>query len=266
MHLIAGESKYHAKIHQSDGALPWLFMFHGFMGSQKVFHHLLPELRQWCNPVTIDLAGHGQTTTPASVCNFEASVQTEQMLSILKRLRFDKLYLYGYSMGGRLAFQLMTTHPYLFEGVIIESAHCGIASEHERIQRKKTDQKRVKMILSDYRNFTSRWTDLPLFEQTPDTYKELYKKEAHAQNPESMAASLRGFGAGVMPDVCSKLNKLNIPVHYVAGSLDNKYVSVLTDINSKTKQSTLHVIPDAGHRVHTDRPKELLKIIAASLH
>lgn len=261
MRLYTDSFYYHCAIHQSKPHLPYLLMLHGFMGSGNVFNHLLDELSFFCNPVTVDLAGHGQTESPDDPKFYTAQRQINQLHSIIQRLQFDDLYLYGYSMGGRLAFQLIASHPNLFSGVMIESSHCGIDSESERSNRQKTDEKRAEQIEENFEKFVDDWTHLPLFQHTPDEMKSVYKKVMQAQNPNTLIASLRGFGAGVMPSVCSKMTESDLPLTLIAGELDDKYVKKMTAIHEITVGSNLKIVENAGHRVHADQPEELIKIL-----
>jgi len=236
-------------------------MLHGFMGSGSVFDHLLHDLYAFCNPITIDLAGHGQTGSPNEPKYYSAQRQVLQLHSIIQRLKFGNLYIYGYSMGGRLAFQMIASHPELFSGVIIESSHCGIDSKNERSERKVVDETRAQQIENNFEGFIEKWTKMPLFQHTPDQMKTVYRKEIKKQEPKKISTSLRGFGAGVMPPVCGKLNSLDLPITLIAGELDKKYVGKMSEINRKIETSHFEIVKNAGHRVHADQPEELTQIL-----
>jgi 2-succinyl-6-hydroxy-2,4-cyclohexadiene-1-carboxylate synthase len=264
--LFARSVDYSVSLHRSKPGLPTLLMLHGFMGSVRVFDHLIPELATFSNPLTIDLVGHGNTHTPDKPELYRTGNQVDQLTSVLRRLQLEPLYLYGYSMGGRLALQLAVSHPELFSGLILESAHCGLLSHEERENRTKTDQKRADELLNNKENFLDSWSALPLFTQTPEPHKTLYREISENQDTKNMAYSLREFGSGVMPAVCHKLSKLQLPVHLVAGSQDPAYVSRMTQMNRQIPDSHLHIVPNAGHRVHTDQPKELLTILSNAMN
>lgn len=241
-------------------------MLHGFMGNHRVFDHLIPQIKTFSNPLTIDLIGHGNTLTPNKPELYRSENQVDQLISILNRLQLEPLYLYGYSMGGRLALQLATTHPEFFSGLILESAHCGLLSQEERESRTKTDQKRANELLNNKQNFLDSWTALPLFAQTPQPFKNIYRNISDQQNAERMAYSLQEFGSGMMPSVCHKLSNLQLQIHLVAGSQDPAYVSRMTKMRNLIPDSRLYIVDDAGHRVHTDQPEKLLEIISGAIN
>lgn len=261
MHLYSNSFYYYCKIHQAKPGLPYLLMLHGFMGSGKVFNHLLNDLSSFCNPITIDLAGHGQTQSPEDPTFYTAKRQVQQLNSVIQRLQFENLYLYGYSMGGRLAFQLSTSHPKLFSGVIIESSHCGLDSETEGSDRQKLDEERAEQIEQNFKVFVNDWIQMPLFQHTPDQMKSVYVEVMKSQNPKTLSASLRGFGTGGMPSVCDKISEINLPLTLVAGEMDPKYVERMTAIHETLESSILKIVKNAGHRVHADRPEELIPIL-----
>lgn len=241
-------------------------LFHGFMGTGLNFSHLIKPLSTFCNPITIDLLGHGRSDACNDAKYFSTENQVSHIQSILKRIQIQNLHLYGYSMGGRLAFQLLHHIPEFFQSGIIESAHCGLKNESERLDRKKSDELLAAEIEKDFEMFLDKWTQLPLFESTPTQYKEMYKKEMLSQDYRSMAASLRGFGAGVMPYTCEKMKGLDIPVHLIAGEKDLKYHHRMAEISSMNSNFSFKSVPDAGHRVHTDQPDHLIESIREFLY
>ncbi len=261
MLLCSDSVFYHCTLHQADRKLSTLLMLHGFMGTGEVFEPLIDGLSGFCNPLTLDLIGHGKTETPDNPGLFTAERQTRQIKSILDRLQFEPLYLFGYSMGGRLAFQLAARYPGLFAGAIIESSHCGLASKKDRAERTRTDEKRARQIENNFPAFLSEWQNLALFAHTPVDARRRYASIMNRQKPERLSASLKGFGAGVMPYVCKKIRSSRLSLHLIAGERDEKYVKRMSEISENHAKSRLTIVKNAGHRVHTDRPDEWLRIV-----
>lgn len=261
MQLYADSVFYNLTLHQADRNLPYLLMFHGFMGSREIFKPLTDDLADFCNPLTLDLIGHGNTETPDNPELFHAERQIQQLKSVLDRLQFKPLFLFGYSMGGRLAFQLIARYSDLFAGAIIESSHCGIPSKADRINRIEADQQRAIQIENNFTDFLKKWQKLPLFAHTPFKARKRYTEIMKTQKPEMMSASLKGFGAGVMPRVCQKVYSSRLPLQLIAGERDKKYAEILEQISGNHTNAKLAVVKNAGHRVHTDRPEEWIRIV-----
>ena len=263
--LYSDSVLYHCTIHKSKTDYPYLLMLHGFMGSGALFHPLIDHLKQFCNPVTIDLSGHGQTKTPETDGILTTERQVHQLRSILKRLNFSDLYIYGYSMGGRVAFQLISNCAKYFKSAIIESAHCGFEAGHKKNKRKELDEKRALQIEQNFSGFVDKWLDLPLFKHTPLKASNRYEHVIKSQNPSMMARSLREFGSGSMPDICKNL-PATLPIHLISGSLDKKYVQLQKDIATQSPAWSHYNIEEAGHRVHTDKPNRVIEIIKEAMN
>lgn len=266
MKIYSAPINYHCTIHQSKKNLPYLLLLHGFMGSEQSFRHLIEPLAKFCNPVTIDLAGHGQSGRTHEPNHYSAQKQASDIHSILSRLGREPWNLYGYSMGGRLVYQLITHFPDWFQSAFIESAHCGINGFKERFERKRDDEQKALKIESDYKSFLESWNKNPLFSQTETAMTSHYNKQMEEQDPPSMAASLRGFGAGVMPSVCESIHEISFPVYLISGENDKKYVDLSEKIQSGGSTFTHHIIPKAGHRVHLDQPHLLIEFIQSKLN
>jgi len=266
MKLITNEASYYLVVHQNKRELPYLMLFHGFMGTGNVFEPLIKLLTKTCNPITADLLGHGKSSAPAEPTRFTAELQASDLISILDRLQFRNLFLYGYSMGGRLAQHLFVSDPSRFSGLILESTHCGITDENERKIRKAADEKRAKEIECDYEQFLDRWIELPLFDSPASAAEYDYKQVLRNQNPKLMAASLRGFGAGVMPPVCGQLREIKKPVGMLTGKSDQKYVDKMGEMAQLCSRSDFKIIDGAGHRVHVDQPNQTAKFITQFLN
>jgi 2-succinyl-6-hydroxy-2,4-cyclohexadiene-1-carboxylate synthase len=250
-------------LHVYDGApgsnLPTLVFLHGFMGSGQLFETFFKELNDRVRPVAIDLLGHGQSPKPADPTAYDAARQVNQLAQALNALALNDFYLYGYSMGGRLALQyLCSDHPKP-SALILESTHAGISDPLQREQRVQLDEQRVEAIESDFQNFLTQWEQADLFQtshsQTNDIHKR-YQSVQRTQDPKALAASLRGFGAGVMPPVWNAIRIWERPTVILCGSEDEKYRKLTRQLSETWSDvNAQHIeIPGAAHRVHADQP------------
>lgn len=258
------DQQYCYHIHGDHSNLPSLVMLHGFMGDLRVFNPILDQIASFCNPITVDLLGHGKSSKPTESSRYAEKRQIEDIAKLTNHLSLSSpAVLYGYSMGGRLALKLVLNHPEIFDALILESANCGIQDETERRERRKQDQLWGRQIKNDFSQFLSWWKDLELFESPlPSNIKEQrrYQKIQSEQTPEAMAASLGGFGAGAMQPACKELNKLELPVLLMAGSADQKYQRICSMMTGKLPESVFKSIK-AGHRIHLDNPSEVVNSV-----
>lgn len=258
---------YHFEIHQKDEGKNYMLLLHGFLGSGKSFDHLLPSLMEFCNPITVDLLGHGQTEGAELHYRFSTKEQVADISKLISEQLYHPLYLYGYSMGGRLALQLALHSPKLFSGLIMESSTFGIEDKTERQARQSLDAQKCDQIIGNYEGFLEEWKNMPLFGKpiNTDIYKEMYK--AHQkQNPRWISNSLQGFGTGTMPCVREKLGEIDFPVQLIVGEQDSKFVHINRQIEKEIKDCRIEVVSNATHRVYMEQPDQVIQIIKNFIH
>lgn len=247
---------YSFEIHQQDESLTSLVLLHGFMGSGRSFEHLIPSLKEFCNPITIDLLGHGETEGAELHYRFSTKEQVADLSKLIGEQLHIPLFLYGYSMGGRLALQLALHHPSLFSGLILESSTFGIEDETERQARQALDAKRSDDLLGNFSGFLENWKAMPLF-RSESADKELLRTAEQIQQSHNafwLANSLQGFGTGTMPCVRDQLGEIAIPVQLLVGETDSKFIHLNRQMKKELQDAVLLTVKNAGHRVHLDQP------------
>lgn len=258
---------YHFEVHQQNEQLPFLILLHGFMGSGRSFQHLIPQLQQFCNPVTIDMLGHGETEGAELHYRFSTKEQVADLTKLISEQLRIPSFLYGYSMGGRMALQLALQRPDLFSGLILESATFGIEGETERQARQALDAKRSDDLLGNFDGFLNNWKKMPLFRSSTASKELLDQVDEiqQQQNPLWVANSLQGFGSGTMPCVRHQLHEIVIPVQLLAGEKDSKFVHLNRQMEKEIGDAKLHTVKNAGHRVHLDQPEHLVSHLKSFL-
>jgi pimeloyl-ACP methyl ester carboxylesterase len=86
-----------------------LLLIHGGLGQIEMFGPNLARLAQNRQVIGVDMQGHGRTT----LGNREISLvdMGDDMAAVLKKLGYDKVDVFGFSMGAGVAFQLAVQHP-----------------------------------------------------------------------------------------------------------------------------------------------------------
>lgn len=263
-HLILGDVRYQLHRRSEESAhLPYLVFLHGFLGTGAVYSPLIKILSRVCNPILIDLAGHGGTDFPQKAQRYHLTHQLNDLLRLIHTLDQHKILLYGYSMGGRLALQFAVRHPQLLQGLILESTSSGIEGFGELRKRLHVDHERAQEIMQNYPEFLERWNRLPMFKGgQPDAQQYAHYMEIQRlQQPINIANSLIGFSAALMPDIKPLLRALPIPVCLLAGEYDPTYVHHSERLRQDIPESTMHVVSKAAHRVHLDRPDAVTEVL-----
>lgn len=247
---------------QEVSRLPNLVLLHGFMGSGKALETITEPLKKFCNPITIDLLGHGETEGAELHYRFSTKEQVADLVKLISEQLKVPLFLYGYSMGARLALQIALHRSDLLLGLILESGTFGIEGETERQARQSLDASRADQITGNFEGFLADWKKMPIFknEDEVSVSKELEQIQ-HEQNPTWMASSLLGFGSGTMPCVRNQLKGLPTSTLLITGKSDSKFVRINQTMHKELRDSQLTIIEKAGHRVHIDQPIALTERI-----
>lgn len=150
--------------------------------------------------------------------------------------------LLGYSMGGRLALQLLQLHP--MQKAIIVSAGLN-APDEERRRRDETWARRFER--DDWPALMRDWNAQPVFGG-----HALERREEDYDRAE-LARQLREYSPAVLPP--PELERIETPILWIAGERDAKYVEVAQRAVARLPHAELWICPNAGHRVPWEQPK-----------
>lgn len=245
-----------------------LVVLHGFTGSTKTWHKIVPMLRDF-HVVAVDLIGHGQTDAPVDVAHYSMEAQVEMLEQLVQQLGLGQFVLLGYSMGGRVALSYAARYPSRITHLLLESASPGLVMQGERAARKEADDALAANIVANgIEAFVAKWENIPLFasqKQLPQDVQQAIRTERVMQREIGLANSLRGMGTGVMPSVWHELSELKFPVGLITGSLDEKF--------EKIAQNMLKILPfgrhvsiiGAGHAIHVENPVKFATIVKETI-
>lgn len=214
------------------------------------FVHNVPNTRA----ILIDLPGHGESS--------HVSADIEATITLVREFVGSAIYI-GYSLGARIALSALAAFPSEVHHAVVVSGTAGIDDDAERAARCSSDATLAERILTiGVEAFLDEWLAQPLFRGlSPDT-------NVHAQRltntAEGLADSLRRCGQGNQPPLWQQLHTLDNPVLAIAGAQDEKYVMLGRRLAATLPNGRLHVVPDAGHSAHLERPSEVGSIIEES--
>ena len=259
-----------------DGAPNRLFALHGFMARGEAWESFAEELGADWQVIAPDIAPATQ-----SEANFDAICDdiAQRLYALSPQLDEDEFWcrdtycetydyppppiLLGYSMGGRIALELLQRYPDVPIGaLVLESAGLGVVNDEEReVYRKRADEWARRFETQEVRDYVEWWENLPLFE-TQKSLPEPVRKRQRAMRlsiePEVLANLTLGIGAEHMhtaeenQKLLRSLPSLDLPVIYVAGEQDMKYGAIAHALDRE------EICPvrmfNTGHNVHLEAP------------
>jgi 2-succinyl-6-hydroxy-2,4-cyclohexadiene-1-carboxylate synthase len=158
----------------------------------------------------------------------------------------QKRILLGYSLGGRLSLHALLDEPELWTGAIIISANTGISYNDEKAARLKNDTHWSQRFLNDeWEALIKDWNSQNAFSGQAPAFT---RKEANYQRAH-LAKALVHWSLAQQNDLQNSLLKLSMPILWIAGEKDIKFVEIAQRISAEHSQFSCWIAPGAGHRV-----------------
>jgi pimeloyl-ACP methyl ester carboxylesterase len=107
--------------YETHGAGRPLILLHGGLGSGEMFGPLLPALAAGHQVIAVDLQGHGRTADIDRPIRVE--LMGDDIAALITHLGLKKPDLFGYSLGGGVAFFTAVNHPELVGRLIMVSTN-----------------------------------------------------------------------------------------------------------------------------------------------
>ncbi len=248
-----------------DPAKDYLLFLHGFTGCAEDWFPIFDQLPDKFNIFALDLIGHGKSDAPSNQEYYNSESLIEQIKFVKNHLTSNKIFLAGYSMGGRAALSFAASYPEDIKGLVLESSTAGIKNDEERQKRYEADLKMAEFIEShSLDEFIEMWSDQELFNTqrrfSNEKLKMLKRKKA-AGSKIGYANSLKGFSTGIMPPLHDKLKKIPVKVLLITGDLDTKFTGINARMAKKFFKAKHKIVKNAGHNTHLEEPKRFTEII-----
>jgi 2-succinyl-6-hydroxy-2,4-cyclohexadiene-1-carboxylate synthase len=172
--------------------------------------------------------------------------------------------LLGYSMGGRLALHSLLEENPPWQAAVIVSANPGLESEAERQARRAADTNWASRALAgNWQEFLTAWNAQPVLAGA--AIRDPQATGSLVMRRREIARSFVDWSLGVQESLWERLHEINIPVMWVAGENDPKYLELAERAVAKIPNATLAVAPGAGHRVPWEAREWLAREVAGFL-
>lgn len=212
----------------------------------------------------LTLFGHDHQRPARAPVDFEAEVaRVASFIGGLGR----PVRLCGYSMGGRVALGVLALSPELVESAILVGAHPGLSSVEERSQRAASDEVWAQLLEREpIEVFAEKWQAQALFA----TQRSLGSARLAGQSvvrlrhdARSLAIAMRSLGLANMPSYWSALEHNRVPVDFVVGGLDAKFLALANRMNERGAPGVGRVVrvDGAGHNVLLEKPDILAALV-----
>ena len=114
------------RIHYAvEGSGPPLVLQHGFIDSIGSWYEFgyVDGLRSDYRLILVDARGHGASDKPHEPASYAMEKRARDVLAVLDALGVGRTHYLGYSMGGRIGFDLVAIAPHRLASLIIGGSH-----------------------------------------------------------------------------------------------------------------------------------------------
>ncbi len=156
--------------------------------------------------------------------------------------------LLGYSMGGRLALHALLENPHPWQAAVIISTHPGLETDDKRSARAAADAEWAsRALIGDWQHFLDAWDAQPVLLGSP--IRQTRESSRLQLRRREVARSFVDWSLGAQKPLWARLGEITIPVLWVVGERDAKFIELGMRAVSLMPSARLAVAPDAGHRV-----------------
>ena len=144
-------------------------------------------------------------------------------------------------------------------------AHPGLEDRGQRDARAAADDElAARLVEVGLPTFLDEWLAQPLFASLPPETDQ--REERLTNDPAALATTLRNLSTGRQTSLWDRLPALEMPVLYVAGEDDDRYVSIGRQaVATIGANARLETVPQAGHAAHLERPDFVAQRVRAFL-
>lgn len=226
-----------------------LVLLHGFWGQPSDWDLVLESLKKPLNDEQVfvpDLYKHPKLSPEYSFAQWSHNF----LQTLNERFGDQELDLIGYSMGGRLALHALVTQAKRFRRTLLLSTRLNLGSlvKDERIQWTEKWSSRFKAL--DWTELSTLWEDQEVFvnslpgrtRRTEDSLRTGLVQSLNAWSVLKHEFTLR------------QLEELPCEVDWFFGASDQKFHSVMKDLQTSRLKGQKKLIDRAGHRILWDRP------------
>jgi 2-succinyl-6-hydroxy-2,4-cyclohexadiene-1-carboxylate synthase len=241
---------HHATIWARRSDCPRLLALHGFSGFGGDFDALATCLDR--SIIAPDLLGHGLSAAPTGSEHYDIQRVARQAIAWLEP--GERVFMLGYSMGGRVALRAASLLGDRLAGLILVSTHPGIEDENLRSARAQADSDlahRIETLGIEW--FCKHWADQPLIrpqQELPSDIRNPMVQARLTQRPHGLAESLRGMGQGAVTPVWDTLP--HQPTLIITGDNDPRYTEIGARMCQTMNQATHLRAAAAGHCAHLE--------------
>ncbi len=232
---------------------PAVVLLHAFPFHSGMWEPQVEALADRHRVVVPDLKGFGGSDAPEDVSAYSMASYADEVAGLLGTLELEQVAVVGLSMGGYVAFSLLSRHRPLVSALVLADTRAD--PDSEQVLERRTNQQRT----------VREEGTAPVIEALLDT---LLAEPTRRHRPEVVDRARRlmkdnppaGFVGALeamksRPDASPQLGSIDVPTLVVVGEDDKPSPpEVAESMHEAIRGSRLAVLPEAGHLTNLEVP------------
>lgn len=252
------------EVHGSDSSHPPLVLVHGFMGSAASWDDLPERLARRRRVIVPDLPGHGRSDRSVTPADYRVPRMAALLGRLAEHLRATGADWLGYSMGGRIVLAGVAEGSIAPRRLVLESSSPGLEQASDRAARCADDEAlALRLETEGLAPFVDDWLRRPLFSTLPAAARARARAVRIGNDPQALAACLRGGGTGSQRSYWEDLGRIQAPTRILTGGRDLKFTALGRRMADALPQGTLSTLAGVGHALHAEAPARWMAEVSA---
>lgn len=219
-----------------------ILLLHGALGCVDQFRELKRILSQQFEVHAFNFDGHGGATMTK---NFSIDLFTDNVHSFIQSHNLDKVYIFGYSMGGYVALNLEHKYPGITQKMITLGTKFDWSPEFAAKEVKMLNPDKIEEKVPKFANYLAQL-------HGPENWKNVVRQTANL---------MQDLGNQPLLDD-QVLRSVQTGVVVMLGSLDTMVTKQESEhVNNLLPSSMLREIPDFPHQIEKVNKEQLASLI-----
>ena len=221
---------------------------HGWLDDCSVWNSQIELFARNHTVILYDHRGHGKSDKP----RWDYSVQalSSDLHSLIQMLKFEKVTLVGFSLGGMAALMFTLQHPAKVAKLVLVGTTAKMSMSIYILYALR--------YIRPYRIFARIVSRIKIYKPSQETIKDnmsrAMKVPKHAAY-RCMVEFTRNY------DIRNRVSGIKVPTLIIVGAKDRTNLKASECLNREIEGSTLRVISDSGHSVMIEKLEEFNQLV-----
>ncbi len=241
------------QMYEEKDDMETVLLVHCWACNRHYWDKQLPELVKKYRVVTLDLPGHGESTTKQKKWTFDA--MAEEIVAVARELKLKKFTVVGHSMGGPLALEVAKAMPEQVNGVVCVDTLHNVEQKFNKEDFVVTEK--------NFEESISAFIPLMVHPQSEKSIAPWLVSQSLKTN-RAVAVSLWDYY--FKADFGQMMKDAKVPIQCVNAAPYNEHSQqTREDINRKYGDYKAIQMKDVGHFPMIEKPKAFNKLLIKAI-